>query len=773
MQNQTLILPTARSIRAKIANESGFLKRTITIGEFLQKALLLEDAMLIDDSMREILLYEASNFDDFTKLQIDRNFLTFTKNSSFLLSFFDELSSEQVSIQKLKEYDFYAEYEEHLTILEQLLERYLQKCKEYGVVDPIFLKQNYKLNYGYIHSLGAIEVEIEGIASNFEMELFFKVAEITNLKVRLYATEFYTKMQQRFLKYGFELESGYEYLLDLSKKQVIEKKSFTDTNEVKVSSFSKRVEQVAFVKAKVAEFIAKGYSPDRIAVILPDEDFRSYLELFDHKHNFNFAAGKSFIKSSFYQKLSITIKALELLSKEHEAALQRVGDELYFELYGSFKKRVGEVDLEALFEKIVLYANQKELQLLQKEVLKLLKEAKYMQNISLHALLKRFVANIAKLAFDDVGGGKITIMGLLESRGISFDATIVVDFNEGVVPKQLDKDLFLNSFIKEQAGMPTKHDREELQKHYYKLLFIRSKEVAISYVKQDRIKPSRFLYEFTYTKEFFPKKQLHALLFSQSSPKEWHNSVQTVPFSFQGKRVSHAMLSCYLECKQKFYFQYIQKLQDFKIPKDIPDEWEIGKTIHEVLHRVYKQKRSYHSFDELYRAIEKEFDEIEISTELQRAQLSLYKEYLKRFCYHEIERFRAGIEVEAVEVEVAKKFGGLELFGRIDRIDRKDAGFELLDYKTGSIPIASSSNMERVKNFQLEFYSLLVDEAVSAGFYDIKEGRVIYDEHFEAKKQKLLEYLEELQRVDAIEIEMCEDRNICKWCAYKILCKRD
>ena len=52
-----------------------------------------------------------------------------------------------------------------------------------------------------------------------------------------------------------------------------------------------------------------------------------------------------------------------------------------------------------------------------------------------------FLQRLASRTIDDVRGGKITVMGVLETRNISFDGVIIVDFNDNHVPKKSDKDI--------------------------------------------------------------------------------------------------------------------------------------------------------------------------------------------------------------------------------------------------------------------------------------------------------------------------------------------
>jgi inactivated superfamily I helicase len=70
-------------------------------------------------------------------------------------------------------------------------------------------------------------------------------------------------------------------------------------------------------------------------------------------------------------------------------------------------------------------------------------------------------------------------MGLLETRLIDFDAIIICDFNNSFIPKISLKDKFLSTKVKYLANLPTKIDRENLQKYYYKRLIDSSKNIFI------------------------------------------------------------------------------------------------------------------------------------------------------------------------------------------------------------------------------------------------------------------------------------------------------
>ena len=87
MNNTTIVLPSARAIRHEqlsIDSQTLFLPNYITMNEFISKLCIVKEFKPLDEDSRVLLLLEASDFKAFSSLQIQRNFFTFTKNSSYI-----------------------------------------------------------------------------------------------------------------------------------------------------------------------------------------------------------------------------------------------------------------------------------------------------------------------------------------------------------------------------------------------------------------------------------------------------------------------------------------------------------------------------------------------------------------------------------------------------------------------------------------------------------------------------------------------------------------
>ena len=781
MSSKTVVLPSTRSIRQRVLEyPSSLLDRYITMGEFLQKSVIVENLRFIDEDTRTVLLLEAANFENFKKLQIERNFFTFTKNASYIFSFFEELSGEMISLESIAEFDFYSEYEEHIEILSELKRRYEALCLQHGLCDRFMLPKHYRLNEAYLKHIGAIEIEVAGMLTNFELELLEKIKDITPVKLRFEADSYNLKMQHRLKEgFGFDVETGKRYLLDLQSGEFKEEEKLKEQQNIELYALSGRTLQVALIKKKIYEYVQKGYDPSKIAVILPNESLKEHLELFDTKNNFNFAMGKSLGESFVYKKIRATLDVLDEGSVENEARLERYGDELYLKLFGSFKKSVADVDMPSLLESFLEYAQSSEEQrILKEEIYRFEKLLGFMQNLSLKAALGIFLSRLAARSLDDVGGGKITVMGVLETRSVHFDAVIVPDFNDANVPKRVEKDMFLSSAVRERVGLPSSQDREELQKHYYASLFRNAKEVCISYVQSQSELPSRFLKELGLKRaKEVDEAELAALLFKSGALDQKKHENFIAEYDFTASNLSSSKLSTFLTCKKKFYLRYIAGIPNFEIPKDMPDEWEIGRVLHRALKAVYANRAHYESKEELCSEIDKALEAAGGASALEKFQISLYKQVLQKFCTNEMARFEEGWRVFKTEEPIERTYKGLKLYGVVDRIDKKEQnGLEVLDYKSGSLKLYTSKNVEEATDFQLEFYYLLagtLGEVQQVGFYDLKEGKVVAESLFEEKMQLLEEHLQALKEIKSFEVSMCEDTKACTHCEYKTICGRE
>ncbi|EJK8078885.1 hypothetical protein NLU41_000310, partial [Campylobacter coli] len=512
------------------------------IKEYQEKAkaknALLDSAFLVSDFLDRVCVvnsFKASSYESLLlmqeaclkskdlekKLGISAEFFAFLKNNEYLFSFFKELSLEKKSIQDLKNNDYYATYNEHLEILDEVYTNYLLLLKQHNLYDDLSLAQEYKLNLDFLNEYEGIYYDLQGFLSKFEEDLLCEISKIKSTIISFKTSKFNLEylLELDFLK-DIHLELDMFYEVNLSQKKILKQEKLSNPNTlIKLKAFELRSLQCAFVMDEISNFVRAGIDPEKIAVITPDESFCELLKLFDKNNMLNFASGVSIKESLFYQK----IKAL-YNGANSDAFIYKI-DENYFEQekmifdyhntllhylelqFEDFRTRFDQIcDLqyfENLIHSFLKDESQELMNLVQKELC-FIKDLLKNKSLKLKELMQLFFMQLDQIKLSYVGGGKVTVMGLLESRGLSFDGVVILDFNEDFVPKRSINELFLNNEVRKKAGLISYERRENLQRLYYENLMKNAKKLSISFVENEEQTRSRFLDELDFN--FFEEK---------------------------------------------------------------------------------------------------------------------------------------------------------------------------------------------------------------------------------------------------------------------------
>ncbi|ELK3769707.1 hypothetical protein Q7F94_001368, partial [Campylobacter coli] len=512
------------------------------IKEYQEKAkaknALLDSAFLVSDFLDRVCVvnsFKASSYESLLlmqeaclkskdlekKLGISAEFFAFLKNNEYLFSFFKELSLEKKSIQDPKNNDYYATYNEHLEILDEVYTNYLLLLKQHNLYDDLSLAQEYKLNLDFLNEYEGIYYDLQGFLSKFEEDLLCEISKIKSTIISFKTSKFNLEylLELDFLK-DIHLELDMFYEVNLSQKKILKQEKLSNPNTlIKLKAFELRSLQCAFVMDEISNFVRAGIDPEKIAVITPDESFCELLKLFDKNNMLNFASGVSIKESLFYQK----IKAL-YNGANSDAFIYKI-DENYFEQekmifdyhntllhylelqFEDFRTRFDQIcDLqyfENLIHSFLKDESQELMNLVQKELC-FIKDLLKNKSLKLKELMQLFFMQLDQIKLSYVGGGKVTVMGLLESRGLSFDGVVILDFNEDFVPKRSINELFLNNEVRKKAGLISYERRENLQRLYYENLIKNAKKLSISFVENEEQTRSRFLDELDFN--FFEEK---------------------------------------------------------------------------------------------------------------------------------------------------------------------------------------------------------------------------------------------------------------------------
>ncbi|EMY4585824.1 PD-(D/E)XK nuclease family protein, partial [Campylobacter coli] len=601
------------------------------IKEYQEKAkaknALLDSAFLVSDFLDRVCVvnsFKASSYESLLlmqeaclkskdlekKLGISAEFFAFLKNNEYLFSFFKELSLEKKSIQDPKNNDYYATYNEHLEILDEVYTNYLLLLKQHNLYDDLSLAQEYKLNLDFLNEYEGIYYDLQGFLSKFEEDLLCEISKIKSTIISFKTSKFNLEylLELDFLK-DIHLELDMFYEVNLSQKKILKQEKLSNPNTlIKLKAFELRSLQCAFVMDEISNFVRAGIDPEKIAVITPDESFCELLKLFDKNNMLNFASGVSIKESLFYQK----IKAL-YNGANSDAFIYKI-DENYFEQekmifdyhntllhylelqFEDFRTRFDQIcDLqyfENLIHSFLKDESQELMNLVQKELC-FIKDLLKNKSLKLKELMQLFFMQLDQIKLSYVGGGKVTVMGLLESRGLSFDGVVILDFNEDFVPKRSINELFLNNEVRKKAGLISYERRENLQRLYYENLIKNAKKLSISFVENEEQTRSRFLDELDFN--FFEEKTtpskayLNALKLGYQGVRLNLNPIKApvLKHDIFEKELSFSRLNLFLNQKRTYFYRYILELPE---PRALSDESKAknqGNFIHKMLELYY------------------------------------------------------------------------------------------------------------------------------------------------------------------------------------------
>jgi len=783
-KQKLLVFPTSRAVRSFISlqkDKNTLLPSILTIDEFLKKSISFDNKKYIDEEQRFLYLKESIKNTDIKKLGISDNFTKFLKQNDYIYRFFLELSSEKVEISKIRDADTYEYFNEHLSILEQIRKNYINILDENSCVDRVNMSMHYKINKNFLKRFDCIDFIFEGYFTNVEFDIIKDIASIVDLNISFYSNEYNQKSLEKFDFLEEKIELNKKYEISLSNKSLINKDEIENNLiSLDIKGFNSRINQIAYIKSSITKAVSNGVNPSNIALVLPDESFASWLQLFDNEQYFNYAMGRNIKNYKLYQV------AYAINSYLNEDEVKNLSNLEYLKIEKTFidkeiKTIWNKICTKENFDFICAYikSNEENIEIIEKydEVIYKLNFLLFSNenSILVKDLYKIFLQKISKITLDDVNSGKVTVLGLLETRAVSFDTVIICDFNENFIPKRSIKDKFLSTKIKSIANLPTSQDRESLQKYYYKRLIDSSRNLYICYVNSDTNQISRF------ANELFPNKidtnrsdnlYKHILYNNHNITHFEGDIIKNIDLTqFEWSATS---FKNFLECKRKFYFQHILKIKEHTISLK-PKGFELGSIVHSILEKYYINQ----SNDLSYKIIEDLFYEYRTSNPFLALDLEIWKKKLYDFYLYDKQRLE-NRKIIALEKNFNIIFDDIKIKGVIDRVDIFEDSYEVIDYKTSSsLKIDSLKNYEKSKDFQLEFYYLAMSEIyktdkVNAFYYDLNntklEEEIALDKKLELLTQKFSE-IKELSKKE-ISFQKCEEKVVCTYCPYSTICNR-
>ena len=362
----------------------------------------------------------------------------------------------------------------------------------------------------------------------------------------------------------------------------------------------------------------------------------------------------------------------------------------------------------------------------------------------------------------ETAGDAVQVMTIHQSKGLEFDAVFVPSLVEGRLPQSGRSPRFeLPAMVLE----PLVRGREDVVAEERRLLYVamtRARRLlflthASHYEGGRRWRPSRFLDEVraagarvVVEREFQAPTQAQPL----ERATEHQGSVQ----------LSYSAIAAYDECPRQYWYRHVQQLPVVQSAEAVH-----GVILHEVLRRAGELRRDGSSITAAsLRSIHDQVWRTTAFPDPRRAPA------FKRNGATELEAFRARGGFEGAPAYLEQPFevavDGWKLRGVIDRIDQTEAGWKIIDYKSGR-PIA-----RKKRDLQVALYALGASTAMQLAPLDLEVVYLASGESVQVENAAGL-----VREAEARGTEVAEgiragrfaskpERRRCRLCPYRLAC---
>jgi hypothetical protein len=321
------------------------------------------------------------------------------------------------------------------------------------------------------------------------------------------------------------------------------------------------------------------------------------------------------------------------------------------------------------------------------------------------------------------------VMGLLETRTLDFDRVIVLSLNEGSLPGTRKRESLIPLDIAQMNtfDLPTFTQADAVTSYHFHRLLQRPKQIELIYVQPSEKSSVKEMSRFIKQLRLDWPSQNPSLLWSE--PQLKFNLADQVPNDFVHRiektdevialvkdklalrGLSPSAMAQFANCSLQYYYSYVLNLRKDRLYEDEMGADVFGTWIHKVLENVDKTILENHhgwvdqtdinaridSLDALLDEAMQEIQDREGVFEMEKGFNYVLKEVAKTLLssYYQLERTWNTGRVQLLDTEmdldthVPVMFEGtpfsVKMKGRVDRLDRVDGVYRIIDYKTGKV----------------------------------------------------------------------------------------
>ena len=460
---------------------------------------------------------------------------------------------------------------------------------------------------------------------------------------------------------------------------------------------------------------------------------------------------------------------------------------------------------------------------------------KSINRLSTFQLIFKQLASQLRIPFYGEPLQGLQVMGVLETRTLDFDTLIMLSVNEGSLPAARMPNSFIPHEIKKSYGLPTyRHGNKVFAYHFYRLLQ-RAQNIFLLYNTESGQlgggERSRYITQLLHeVKKYNPGIEIRERFLLMPPPagiRDNNISIQKDGevielLKKEAERGFHpSSLNIYINCGLQFYLERLLNIKETEEADETIDNRVLGIVIHESLNELLGKYTDQTLTPDIFTDLKKQI-EAEVSIQFRKAMtdgdlshgknhliLNVANKLLKQLFDREAEWLGEGKDLQMINLEDrfstalkmnTKSFSGEIAFrGTIDRVDKMEGTFRILDYKTGFVndrqlkPKSWEKLMEDPeysKAFQLGMYSWIFHKnhpeirSLQAGiislrkpgkgpvFLTLPDSQFIDESVLRDFESYLSSLMEEIFNPD-IQFKQTEDETRCKYCSFKEICNRN
>ncbi len=445
-------------------------------------------------------------------------------------------------------------------------------------------------------------------------------------------------------------------------------------------------------------------------------------------------------------------------------------------------------------------------------------------------LLEQLMA-VGSIPFEGAPLEGLQVMGFLETRTLTFDYVIMLNVQEGDLPKSSHITTLIPDMLRSAFGMTTYRTEDDTNAYHFYRLIQGAKRV---YLLQDTrpksissMEPSRYVDQIRYLTNLSLDESTYADSLDARNEQEHtvaDNDEEVHCYMTQiasgDKTFSPSDLITYYNCAYQFYLKKIKGIGEPRQEPGVVTQIELGSMVHAYLEWFYKGLKktsnvsdlehtvSRAKLQELYKKIVSDKsapDEI-LLTDLERyigKAIEIDKRLLQ--AGHSLQLLASETKMTNLLFEWMDDNGQnhtIHLTGQPDRVDIIDGkDYRIVDYKTGAIKkpkTVDKLNTDTLDDWrkiasncklggyilQSCLYAMLYAQQAEEEISEIQptlyslapaipadEGAISFAETVALNELKEL-VIHYLNKLVALKFDQTKVLDVCKYCDYKTICGR-